>query len=382
MELTVRRAAAIAMGAFALLVVARPPRPTGLSAEQVSARYRSRVDEARQQLSQTRDTLRLLEYTAWSRQLRDSVGRALRQQSGTTLDRVFADARVPAAVRGHVEQVYATTRARMSHRALALPLVIVVDTAQSYRFGTVLWVERPQDPTPSCATVVRARVTPAALTDERRMARELRRSIPASFPQPRHFGLCGFSGAFGPPSAAVRQWLHEREYRPVAGGYDVSAIPRPPLRLRDEVVPYFNSQRNSAMALDLRACVAGRAEHCLDAIAPPAERPLGGIDDAASDYRWYSWWWRGSPDVMNAVALSLGPERFRALWRAEEPVPDAYRRLSGVPIDTLARRVLVGAAPPVRVGAPLLAKDFVLPLLIAGGLAGLALLSHPRRRRA
>lgn len=377
-----RRVAGIAVGAFALLVVALPPGPVGMTYDQVAARNRSPLDAARQQLSETRDTLRTLEYAHWSRQLRDSVGRTLRAASGAGLDRVFADTRVPASVRRHVEAVYTATRERLPHGALALPLVIVVDTAQSFRFGTVLWVERAQDPAPSCATVIRARVTPAALGDERRMARELRRSMPASFPQPRHFGLCGFEAAFGPPSAAVRQWLYEREYRPVASGFDGAAVPRVRLRLRDEIVPYFYSARNAAMALEMRACAAGRSERCLAAVAPRSLSLLGDINDASSDYRWYGWWWAGSPDLMNVIAQSLGAERFREVWRAEEPVPDAYRRVSGIRIDSLARRVLVGAAPPVRVGASLVARDFVLPLLVVGVLAGVALLSHPRRRRA
>jgi hypothetical protein len=77
----------------------------------------------------------------------------------------------------------------------------------------------------------------------------------------------------------------------------------------------------------------------------------------------------------------MGPQRFAELWRAPDSLPDAYRRLTGVPVDTLAYRVVTQARSAVRAGASVTPGEFLVVLMIAGLLAGLATLSHPRRRR-
>jgi hypothetical protein len=82
---------------------------------------------------------------------------------------------------------------------------------------------------------------------------------------------------------------------------------------------------------------------------------------------------------MNALASSLGPDRFAALWRADEAPDKAYRRLTGVPIDTLARRVLLGDSPPLRAGASVELTDVLVTIAIALFFAGLAAFSNPRR---
>jgi hypothetical protein len=85
---------------------------------------------------------------------------------------------------------------------------------------------------------------------------------------------------------------------------------------------------------------------------------------------------------MNALASSLGPDRFAALWRADEEPDRAYLRLTGVPIDTLARRVLLGDAPPLRAGARVDLTDVLVIVAIALCFAGIAAFANPRRFRA
>lgn len=386
MELTARRTAALALAAFALLLIARPPRPVGPTYYQQRDRATSSVERARDVRDATRDTLRVVEYSLWSRHVRDSVRRQLAGTPESGRDRAFIDPRVPAATRAHIEAVYAATRARMNAGRMALPIFVVLDTTVNYRLGTTLWVEDAAGPAPACATVLRVRVSREAMRDTRRMSRDIQRVVPARFPQPEHFGLCGFEAAFGAPSAEVRRWLEEREYKPVASGNNPTLTPRVPRYLSDYVIPYFNSEKNGAMGLEMRACFAGRSERCLNAVAPvserPAEDPVAGIAGIASDWRWYGWGWNGSPDLMNTLAASLGAESFGAMWRGKASPPDAYKQLTGVPIDTLARRVLVGDAPPLRVGASLSLASVLAPLLIAVVFAGLATIAHPRRRKA
>lgn len=85
---------------------------------------------------------------------------------------------------------------------------------------------------------------------------------------------------------------------------------------------------------------------------------------------------------MHAVATSVGAERFGALWRADDSLPDAYRRVTGVPIDTLAQRVVLDRRGPVLAGATVTPIEVMALLAVAAVLAALATLSHPRRRRS
>ncbi|MHB8838953.1 MAG: hypothetical protein ACYC7F_08385 [Gemmatimonadaceae bacterium] len=379
--MTARRMALLALAAFALLVVARPPRPTGLPYGVRAERAMSAAGRARRVLTATRDTLRVVEYSLWSGKMRDSVRRVLDAVPVGKRDGIFIDSRLPASARRHIEDVYRASRARMASGKMALPMFVVLDTAQSYRLGTMLWVEAVKDAAPACATVMRVRISGEALRDERRLLKDAHRVVSANFPQPRHFGLCGFEAVFGTPSQPVRRWLREREYRPVASGYDPSRAPRAPLRLRDNVIPFFASENNGARALDMRACVAGRAERCLNAIAPVADGPVADVDAVTSDWRWWGWLWGGSQDVMNTLATGMGPDAFGALWRGDASPPETYQRLTGVPIDTHARRVLLGDAPPMRVGAGVSISDVVVSLLLAMLFVGFATLSHPRQRR-
>jgi hypothetical protein len=377
MELTVRRAAGLALAAFVLLVLARPPHPAGMPYDEQRTRGSSEVERARAAREATNDTLYRVEYALWARQLRDSVRRELARTPAAGLNRAFIDARVPASLRAHIERVYADTRAKMPAGRVALPVFVVLDTSTNYRPGTTHWIENAAGSAPACATVAHVRMS----QDSRRIARDFRRVVTADFPQPRHFGLCGFEAAFGAPASDVRRWLEEREYHPVSSGYDPTRTSSVSRRLRDLVVPYLSYADNGILGLEMRACFAGRSERCLAAVAPTTNRTTIELDGVASNGRWYGWYWNGSPDLMNTLATSMGAASFEKLWRGDAPPPEAYRRLTGVPIDTVARRVLVGDAPPLGVGASLSIASVLTPLLIAAVFAGLATLAHPRRRK-
>jgi hypothetical protein len=381
MEMTVRRAAGIAVAAFALLLLAWPPRPAGPSYGTQVRRLTSAVDRARLANVSTRDTLRAVESAIWSRQVRDSVQRVIRGWPGADRNRIVVDARVPGSLQRHIAANYTVTHASLP-RLIAHPVLVVVDTGRAYRLRTTLSIEGGDAAAPYCATVVRVRVSDEALSDPARMARDVQRALGTNFPQARHLGLCGFESAFGLPSPAVRRWLIEREYRPVGGGYDPQRPPLPMRQLSDYINPYFGSRSdNGALFLRARGCAAGREEQCLDVLAPVSDRPLGVVTNVASDWRWFGWYWQGSYDLMNALATSLGTDRFAVLWRGNAAPPEAYRQLTGVPVDSLARRVLMGKVPPMRAGASVSVIEFVITLLIAAAFAGLATLSHPRRRR-
>lgn len=382
--MTARRMALVAAAGFALLVVALPPRPTGTVYSGSATAPPSPRERAKRAYEATNDSLGAVSAALRAREVQDSVKRLLRALPAQARNQLVADPRLPASYRAHLQSVYAASRARVTGTAVALPVFVVVDSLAGG--DRTLWIEDLQGEAPSCAVVARISVTRDARGDERRLDREAYRNLGPGFPQPRRFGLCGFEAAFGPPSAAVRQWLRDRNYRPVSTGYDVSARPRASLRYALEGYIPYQTESNAALALNMRACAVGRLAQCVDAVAPTGlswtRRSMPGLATVPADSRWYGWSSMGSPDVMNALAATMGPEKFGTLWRGNEAPPEAYRRLMGVSMDTLARRLLIGTGnPPLRVGASASFGEALSALLVAAVFAGLATLSNPRRRR-
>ncbi|MBW7933779.1 MAG: hypothetical protein H3C62_09255 [Gemmatimonadaceae bacterium] len=380
MELTTRRLAVFTFGAFALLLLARPPRPVGMNVDERNARLRTPAERVRETLNATADTLKAVEYALWSGAFRDSLLREIRTWPTPARDRAIVDARIPVSLRRHIESVYADSRSRMVSKAASLPLVVALETGSATSWMTTTWIEDSTPGAPSCATVVRIRVTMKMRDDPRTLAREIRRDLPANFPQPRHFGLCGFVAAFGAPSAEVRDWLDARDFRPIVIGYDPARRGAGlHARYSDYAVPWFESIDNGLRALAGRACAAGRAQRCLDIAAPERRQGTARLGGAPSDWRFYRWGWNGSPEFINELATSLGAERFAELWRAPDAPPETYRRLTGVPIDTLARRAVFGDLPNMPAGAGVRGGDIVIALAIAALFAGLATLTNPRK---
>lgn len=384
MEMTARRMAGVAAGAFALLVLARPPRPTGDGFLRDDAARRTPIERVRRVRDAAADSLHSVERSIWATHMRDSVARELSAIPAAERNLVITDARIPVSVRRHLQAVYAASRARMAGSSMPLPVFVTLDSsAATYAAGGTLWLEPSQAGSSACALIAQVRVFGWTLADERQLARALYRELSPTFPQPHHLGLCAFESVYGAPSAAVRAWLHQRDMRPVTIGLDPS---RPPMRVGfDDALGSFSwwgSEDNGAYAMIVRACAAGHLAYCNMAVTPVAADGVSDDNIYATNWsHWYWWRWRGSPDLMNALATSLGPQKFGDLWHANESPPDAYRRLTGVPIDTLAHRLLMGGAAPVRTGAAPTLGELIAILVIAAVFAGLATLSHPRNRR-
>jgi len=382
MEMTARRMAGVAAGAFALLVLARPPRPTGEGYLRDGDARRTPIERVKRVRDAAVDSLQSVERSIWATHMRDSVARALSAIPAAERNQLITDARIPASVRQHLRAVYAESRARMSG-SMPLPVFVALDSASDYGDGNRMWIEPSQSGIAACALIAQVPASSKTIADERQLARALYRSLSSGFPQPHHLGLCAFESVYGAPSAAVRAWLRQRDFLPVANGLDPSLPPRRAgFDNSFDAFAWWGSEDNGAGAMIVRACAAGHLAYCNMAVTPVA---ANGVSDdiiyGTNWSRWYWWRWRGSPDLMNALATSLGPQKFGDLWHANESPPDAYRRLTGVPIDTLAHRLLMGGAAPVRTGAAPTLGELIAILVIAAVFAGLATLSHPRNRR-
>jgi len=387
MEMTTRRLALLTVGAVTLLFVTRPPRPTGLPYNM--RRDQRASDRALEAERATRDTLRQVNQAILLRQVRDSVARALSAAPARGLNQLIADPRIAPSLRQHMQQTYAESRRKMGDRT-ALPLIVSVDSITYFGLVSTMWLDDTVAGTPVCATVVRVHAPHELAADSRELTRAVVRRLGANFPQPRQFALCSFEATFGPPSLAVRRWLAERSYYGIASGYDPALPVARTSRYADAVgddprwIPWWSDGgENGERSLVARACILGRIDQCSSALPPPpANRNSLGLDVVTSDwsYRRYWWAWRGSPVLMNALAQSLGPQRFSQLWRADVPPFDSYHKLTGVTADTLARRLLAGENVPSRLGAAPSLSEALAALFVALCVGGLALLSHPRRQ--
>lgn len=388
--MTTKRLAGLTLGAFALFVLARPPRPTGTLWDVMSRDARA-SDRAARQRTATLDTIRRIDHSLWLRRVRDSTVRTVAALPVNGRNQVFVDARIAPSLRAHIQRVYTDTR-RQIGGDVALPMFVVVDTTPFDDRTTSLWIDSLGTSQPTCATVVRVFVSSADLkanhlASRQADMRQLIRALRSNFPQRRHFGLCSFEAAFGPPSASVRRWLAERQFYAIGSGFDPSLKPRKFAFVSDEGIDFdatwiswWRGGENGLRTLWLRACAAGRLASCADAVAPMGDRTAFTDGDIASNWRQSVWWdWRGSPDLMNAMAQSLGAQKFAELWKADATPFESYRRLTGVTADTLSRRLLVGEAP-MRLGAAPTLWEALAALLVAALFAGLSVLSHPRRR--
>ena len=369
--MTVRRAAALAVGAFALIAVAKPPHPVGT----VWDRGRS-ADSTKRVLEATGDSLRQLQGVVRTMVTRAHVNRMVAAAPTTMRDGVIADARIAPSLRNHLNTVYAASRARMPGSSMALPILVLLDSIGD-RSNSIRWIESPGAEAPTCATVVQIQASLRTLRDARTLAMEVHRRLGPQFPQPTDFGLCGFEATFGAPSPMVRQWLRERGWISVRTGLSQA----PPVK-RAAQFNYWESVENGWRWVSYGGCLAGRLAPCVDAVAPRLPQRTGDVDSyiAERGTSWGRWRARGSPDLMNALAASLGPQRFADLWHANEAPPDAYRRITGVPMDSLAHRVLVGGRPIRRAGAMVSFGELIAVLLVAAAFAGISTLSHPRNR--
>ncbi|MHB1312841.1 MAG: hypothetical protein ACYC3L_12565 [Gemmatimonadaceae bacterium] len=377
MEMTPGRLAALTLGAFVLMAVAKPPRPTGGGygmanpADRPSALTKRALSAASDSLLQTRSLLRL-------DATRDSVRQKVLSLPAAARNQVIADPRIKPSLRALWQQTYAASLASMGPGVVALPLVVVIDTT-GWTYSSVQWLDTSSPESPSCATVVRLTMSPRVAADARELNfAVVHNRLAANFPQPADLGLCAFVARYGAPSPQMRAWLRDRDWRAVVTGYSPALPVRNTTAQMDFLYDLFwSSYDNSALGLHRRACRAGNDRYCLDAVAPRSLHRVK-VDDGYVGFRYGS---VAASDLMNQLAVSMGPAKFEELWRASDPLPVAYLRITGVPVDTLARRLIVGRGDPMRAGATVTAPEALVVLMITLLLAGVSTLAHPRRRK-
>ncbi len=379
--MTVRNSAGLAVGAFALVALAMPPRPTGSPYNPDDRR--TTVERTKRVIEAAEDSLRQVKGALRTRVLRDSVARMLAAFPADARDQLILDQRIAPSLRLLMQGTYAASRARLPQGRVALPMFVVLDTLW---FTSTQWIEDASKGRPTCATIMHVAVSsysgPGVARNQRRWSRDVRVALGAQFPKPDDFGLCAFEAAFGEPARVPRDWLRDRGWRPVGTGLSAS-------RPRRRFDPFYyglnwDSYDNGALGMRYRACYAGRTAECNAAAASVIPRRQWQFDTSTVGWegsRFWRWGFSGSIDLMNALAASMGPEKFAELWHAEDAPPDAYRRITGVPMDTLAQRVLLAGRPPISFGASTTVSELLAVLLVAAFLAGLSTLSHPRNGR-
>jgi len=378
-EMNARRLAALTLGAFVLMALAKPPRPSGggwAMDEELAP-----SDLTKRALTSASDSL--LQVTALARlgATREEVRQRLAALPPMARNQVIADERISASLRSLWQRTYAATLAAAGQNPPALPVFVVLDTTREQASATQ-WIDTPGPASPGCATVVRMYVNPRLLGDTRAMTRLIHRRLGPAFPQLADLGLCAFKARYGAPAPELNGWLRQRGWRPVVTGLSpwTPAQSGPSQSLDSYYYNFFwDRSDNGALGLQRRACAAGVASPCLDAVAPLSQNRVVVSDG----YIGFRWGWVGAPDLMNQLAVSMGPEKFGELWRAADPLPDAYRRITGVPIDTMARRLLLTSrGGPLHAGATVTIPEVLVVLMITLLLAGISTLGHPRRRKS
>ncbi len=201
---------------------------------------------------------------------------------------------------------------------------------------------------------------------------------------PGAIGPCGFHARFGVPGPSVRRWLH-------AGGIH-AALAAPGSPGSERLVAYrpsgmgrvmpllFGETRRGPPDLTLDACIAYGGQACADFVldvAPDAFRLTELVDVLT-----HSAWVPESGRLLSDLLAEVGPERFAAVWRTDQPLPDAFRAAVGEDLAAWTHRWAVrtfGAAPPgTRIGAGAVALSFGA----VGLLLGFAVVLASRRRVA
>jgi hypothetical protein len=388
MEVNLRRTVAFVAIGFAFLVLLMPPRPTGF-AYMSGRKFDTEAQRLDRAMSDVSDTLAVVSGRLWAMQVRDSLARRVATKG--IEDRVVIDPRVPRALAQHIATVYAMARSRMGN-AVRLPLYLVHDSAFGGRFySATSYVDSLPGAPATCATVTGIHLAGYPQGGRRDTTRYLVREFGMSrFPRTRTFGLCSFEASFGPPSATVRRWLRERNSRPIQSGYD-PARPLRPIISQDEseyssgLSPRWgwDVEMSPGLQLKRRACAAGRLAFCSEVVAPVRATRIAEVADLTNDagMGWWNWYGGyGSTSLMNALAQSLGPAPFAQLWTADATPPESYARLTGVPMDSLARRVMFGERFEFSTGATPRVRDVLWSICVAMLLLGCAAASNPRRR--
>lgn len=250
---------------------------------------------------------------------RDRLRVALRRQS--LLPLIPKAAAVPVVIRFEDDQAVkdvamtavAESLWRAIPRAADAPRVLLVEGDRAVAMRRDIWKDLPPD------------VCVAAFEGSRGpQTRTIRRGA----------GGCALATRFGPPGAPVRAWLDS--VGPVA--FSDAVLPPPGRELVHtlSLLGDMDSWRISgdyywSPSREQQACAGGRPDQCLEGLG------FHGAGVRRIDPPWQRYGRYGGAALLPAALLAdLGPERFGQLWRGNDPVPVAYRRLTGRPFDRWA----------------------------------------------
>ncbi len=145
-------------------------------------------------------------------------------------------------------------------------------------------------------------------------------------------GGCYLATEFGPAGRGLDRWL--RAYGSLYVPGEIPPVPVVEQERPASIVPWADgwSRRGgfdwwSGPTYD--ACIAGQGWACVEAYG------FGPAPDPARNIRLDSYvqWNTGLGQIPAALYADLGPERFRELWRSDDPVPETYQRLTGRPFS-------------------------------------------------
>ena len=184
----------------------------------------------------------------------------------------------------------------------------------------------------------------------------------------RSSGLCALYSAYGPPGRTVQRWLARRPVQWLSLAditkHETMRRLRPDIET-DEGTALERFSGGAFQAgwgfntdvhrLDLVACAHGRVDRCRSGYV---------IDDSMTSIRPG---FGSSFEPLGLMAWNLTPEQFQAVWRTDQPLPEAFAQVTGYPIeDRLAAWTagrLFSARDDLPAGAVLLGALLWLGLL-------------------
>jgi len=285
--------------------------------------------------------------------------------SGLTM-RIAAD--LPTRVREAIETGVRAELAMLGVSAPAHPVVVIATSDKEtmeprYRRAVVL----PQRSTAPCTVVLH--VPPRQYGHFRLSSME------------RVLGTCAFFAAYGTPSEGMRQWLRSTQLRR-------AAYLTPPVSELEDSTRYRVAGGRLSEYLGLRGCQAGRAQLC-DEYVTPRDSTIAQYERA---YRLAYFFQDNEPSpvveayhnhvvmfdparanerrritdgFLSSLASAVGPARFSAIWKSDEPV-QGYARAEGQPLAAWASSFVRSHVVTVDVGSGLTLGIGLLTLMVAG----------------
>lgn len=149
----------------------------------------------------------------------------------------------------------------------------------------------------------------------------------------RSAGVCALAYQFGPPGAPMRAWLDTV----VTVSFGGIALPKAGQGVVTRLDSWgslgwrrYYAEAGWSLTREQEACAGGRLDRCARSLGFDPAGPHSLTPGAMYRTR------RGTAALPAALLADLGPERFRQLWRSDDPVPATYERLTGRSFDRWA----------------------------------------------